>query len=40
MQNPIVKFRQISFISEKPGFFPEKSKTLTSPTTIELKNFC
>ena len=40
LQNPIVKFRQISFISEKPGFFPEKSKTLTSPATIELKNFC
>ena len=28
MQNPILKFRQSSFISEKPGYFPEKLETL------------
>ena len=31
MQNPILRFRQGSFISEKPGYFLEKIKTLTSP---------
>ena len=30
MQNPIAKLRQISIISEKPGFLSEKLKTLTS----------
>ena len=39
MQNPILKFRQSSFISEKPGYFPEKLKTLTSSNYFLLK-FC
>ena len=30
MQNPIPKFRQNSIISEKPGYFSKKLKTLTS----------
>ena len=30
MQNPILKFRQSSFISEKPGYLSEKLKTSTS----------
>ena len=30
MQNPMLKLRQTSFISEKPGYFSEKLKTLTS----------
>ena len=30
MLNPILQFRQSSFISEKPGYFPEKLKILTS----------
>ena len=40
MQNPILKFRQSSFISEKPGYFPEKLKTWRAPTTIEFHIFC
>ena len=28
MQNAIPKFRQSSFIFEKPGYLPEKLKTL------------
>ena len=30
MQNPVLKFRQNFFISEKPGYLSEKLKTLTS----------
>ena len=30
MQNPIPKFRQSPIISEKPGYFSEKLKTLMS----------
>ena len=30
MQNPIHKFRKSSVISENPGYFSEKFKTLTS----------
>ena len=37
MQNPILKFRQSSIISEKPGYLSEKLKTLTSLKTKKLK---
>ena len=30
MQNPLLKFRESSIISEKPGYLPGKLKTLTS----------
>ena len=30
MHNPLLKFRQSSIISEKPGYFSEELKTLTS----------
>ena len=30
MQNPILKFRQSSIISEKPGYLSEKLETLMS----------
>ena len=40
MQNPVSKLRQTSKISKKPGFLPEKLKTLQAPTTIEFKIFC
>ena len=35
MQNLILKFRQSSSISEKPGNLHEKLKTLRAPTTVE-----
>ena len=40
MQNSILKFRQSSCISEKPGYLPKKFKTLTSSTTVEFNIFC
>ena len=30
MQSPVLKFRQISIISEKPGYLSEKLKILTN----------
>ena len=38
MQNPELKFRQSSFISEKQGYLPEKLKTPT-PTVVKLNIF-
>ena len=36
MQNPILKFRQSSCISEKPGYLSENlSEILRAPTTVE-----
>ena len=34
VQNPVLKFRQSSFISEKPGYLFEKLKVWRAPTTI------
>ena len=39
MQNPVLKFRQSSFISEKPGYLSEKLKTLKAPTVVKLNIF-
>ena len=39
MQNPILKFRQSSCISEKPGYLSEKFKTLTSSNYLKVYNF-
>ena len=39
MQNPELKFRQSSFISEKQGYLPEKLKTLKAPTVVKLNIF-
>ena len=38
MQNPLLKFRQSSIISEKPGYLSEKLNPLTS--SIEFNIFC
>ena len=43
MQNPIPKFIKSSIISEKPGYLPEKLKTLTSSNhrkVFLLPTFC
>ena len=39
-QMPIPKLRQTSVISEKSGYFSEKSKFRRAPTTIKLNIFC
>ena len=39
MQNPILKFRQSSVISGKPGYLTKKLKLWQAPTTIEFDIF-
>ena len=39
MRNPIKKFRQKSIVFEKPGFLPEKLKTLTSSSYHRVQYF-
>ena len=39
MQNTILKFRQISCISEKPSYLPEKLKTLASSNLRRIQYF-
>ena len=39
MQNPLLKFRLNSIISEKPGYMPEKLKTLTSSNYHKVRYF-
>ena len=39
MQNPLLKFRQSSIISEKPGYLSEKLKALTSSNYDRVKYF-
>ena len=39
MQNPILKFRQSSFIGEKTGYLSEKFKILTSSNYRRVKDF-
>ena len=39
MQNPQIKFRQSSIISEKPGYLSEKLKALTSSNYDRVKYF-
>ena len=34
MQNPVIRFKESSFISEKPGYLSEKPETLTSSGEI------
>ena len=36
MQNPILKFRQSSCISEKPGYCLKNLKLWRAPTTVEI----
>ena len=40
MQNPILQFRQSSFISGKPGYSSENWKLRQVPTTIEFNILC
>ena len=39
MQNPIQKFRQSSFVFEKPSILPENLKTLTSSNYPTVQHF-
>ena len=40
MQRPVLKFRQSSIISQKPGYSSENWKLSQAPTTIEFNIFC
>ena len=40
MQNPLLKSRHSSCISEKPGYLSEKLRTLMNYNSVEFNIFC